>query len=222
LFIGLWICQEDIPAEASNPNKINTKIINTQSCIIPENFYSTLELLKKENLELKRKNVALQTAKVVYTKRNEKYLKQMRKFKPFIKPLLKYHNNFDLTKENFENFLLGILYNETGGQARFIPKYPAQKYLETGDGGYGCHAWQLDRRYHSFCKPMSFEKSGKYAIKKVLLPCYKRASKKGLKGWFALKSTATCYNSGRLNDKYSTNYYGKRVMAFMELNQSKI
>jgi len=122
----------------------------------------------------------------------------------------KYHSDFNMSENDFKKYLEKLLKLESGNAKRFIPKFANHKYLEKGDCGNGLHAWQIDKRWHrKYNKPMTFEQSGDYAIRHILLSCYRRAKKLGFESEI-YRATLTCYNSGQFNDNRSTNKYGKR------------
>jgi hypothetical protein len=137
-------------------------------------------------------------------------------FIAYLQPLSKkYHKDFDLSEKEMTKYLSALLFNETGNSKRFVPNKCNQKYLVLGDCNNACHAWQIDRRWHkNVCKPMTFEESGNYAIKKVLLRGYKLAKKKGIKD--PHKAALAYYNSGQFNDKYTTNNYAQRAYKAMK------
>lgn len=205
MLLGLIIFSLSIlPLFAKKQEIIKERVMYKEVCILPPEK-SNFEKLKlvSENTKLKDE---IQTLKFK--------IAQKSKFSPYLKPLVnKYYKKFNLTPLEFEMFLNAILKNETGYQKHFIPKSVNHVYLPLGDGGNGCHAWQIDRRYHKMCKPLTFYQSGSYAIKEVLYPCYKRAKKRFKAKQDLLKATASCYNSGQFNDKYTTHRYGQRVIS---------
>lgn len=133
-------------------------------------------------------------------------------FIPYLQPLAKkYHKSFNLSEREMAKYLAALLKNETGNSKRFVPKSRNQKYLQLGDGGNGCHAWQVDKRWHKgWFKLTTFEESGDYAISKVLLVGYQRAKAKGIAD--PHRAALTYYNSGQFKDKYSTHFYGQRAL----------
>ncbi len=140
-------------------------------------------------------------------------------FFPFLEGLAqKYAPSFDLSVPQMKAMLAAILKNETGNEARFVPKDANTPYLKTGDNGNGLHAWQIDQRYHSgFNRPMTFAESGDYAVGKVLLPFYQKAKASGVSDPHI--AAARQYNGGPKamnNDSLTTNNYGARFKTAFE------
>jgi len=134
-----------------------------------------------------------------------------------------YHGKFNMSKEDFTNLLLSILINETGGQDRFVPISKTSKYLAVGDSGNGCHAWQIDRRFHNMCYAMTFNESGKYAINEVLYPFYKRALASKIESpHIAALRGYNGGNYGLISDLNTTRRYGGRAMKNIRILEKNV
>jgi hypothetical protein len=201
-FVG---CSKIPSAEANDEQEFNIStcpLYGMQELELTERKLKwTQKVLKQERAE---RNKSISS--------NEKVKEISSPFIPYLQPLAKkYHKSFNLSEREMANYLAALLKNETGNSKRFVPKSRNQKYLQLGDGGNGCHAWQVDKRWHKgWFKLTTFEESGDYAISKVLLVGYQRAKAKGIAD--PHRAALTYYNSGQFKDKYSTHYYGQRAL----------